>query len=340
MNKQLQDIQHDAIERSAACDSFEALEALETAVLGRKAGTLTNLMKGMKDLSIEEKKAFGQQANEAKQAILAAFEQARTRLDAEALQALAEQEAIDVTQPPLPKKRRGHVHPMTKGIRQIASVLRDMGFVVEDGPELESDYYNFEVLNLPPNHPARDGHDTFYIKDHPNMLMRTQTSDMQIRLAQKYNAGGTKPVRVACPGRVFRNEALDATHEHTFYQFEGMVIDKEIHIGHLVGTLKEILGRLYDRDDIEVRLRPSYFPFVEPGFELDMKVDLGKGETWVEMLGCGLTHPATVAAAGYDPEQWQAFAFGMGINRMVMAKYGIEDIRHIQSGDLRFVTQF
>jgi phenylalanyl-tRNA synthetase alpha chain len=318
---------------------FAHLEELEKRFFSRKSGEFSHLMKGMKDLSDDMRKDIGKFANVVKQDLEEMLVGKREELDKEKLAKLAEEEHIDVTQAIEPKKAQGHIHPLTQGSQDMEDVLVRMGFIVEDGPELESQYFVFESLNIPKHHPARDAQDTFYIKDNSAWCMRSHTSNMQVRLMQKYNEGGTKPIRAAVPGRVFRNEALDATHEHTFYQMEGFIVDREITIGHLVGVLKELLGGLLKKD-VEVRLRPSYFPFVEPGFELDMKTDLGKGETWMEMLGCGLIHPHVLEEGGYDPKEWQGFAFGMGINRLVMAKYGIEDIRHFMSGDLRFLNQF
>ncbi|PIT86212.1 MAG: phenylalanine--tRNA ligase subunit alpha [Candidatus Magasanikbacteria bacterium CG10_big_fil_rev_8_21_14_0_10_43_6] len=318
---------------------FAHLEAIEKRFFSRKSGEFSQLMKGMKDLSDDIRKDIGKFANVVKDDLEEMLVGKREELDKEKLAKLAQAERIDATQALVSKEARGHIHPLTQGSEQMEDVLSRMGFLVEDGPELESQYFVFDVLNISEHHPARDAQDTFYIKDHTELCMRSHTSNMQVRLMRKYNNGGTEPVRAAVPGRVFRNEALDATHEHTFYQMEGFIVDREINIGHLVGVLKELLGGLL-KQQVEVRLRPSYFPFVEPGFELDMKTDLGKGEKWMEMLGCGLIHPHVLTEAGYDATQWQGFAFGMGINRLIMAKYGIEDIRHFMSGDLRFLNQF
>lgn len=339
MKKDLQKLQKEFEKAIHEVSDFLGLEAVEQQFFGRKSGLITKLMKGLKDLEKEAKKEMGLLANEVKQDLQSLLDGKRTELEDLKWQKLAEDEAIDITQPSLKSQKKGHIHPLNQAVQDLGDIAQSMGFIVEDGPELESDYYNFQAVNISPDHPARDGHDTFYIKDNPTWVMRTQTSNMQVRLMQKYNEGGTKPVRVMCPGRVFRNEALDATHEHTFYQLEGLIAGPNIHIGHLVATLKTLLQGIFKKE-VDVRLRPSYFPFVEPGFELDMKVDLGKGEQWLEMLGCGLTHPNVVKAGGYDPEKWQAFAFGMGINRLVMAKHGIEDIRHFHSGDIRFLEQF
>ncbi|MBT3419014.1 MAG: phenylalanine--tRNA ligase subunit alpha [Candidatus Magasanikbacteria bacterium] len=340
MKKELGKLKKDFEKGLKQVSDFLGLDELEQEFFGRKSGILSDIMKSLKGLEKDARKEFGQMANDVKHELLVLLGEKKEVLEKEKMSKIAKEESIDVTQPYLPKKETGHIHPMTLGTWEIEKVFKDMGFIVEDGPELESDYYNFQAVNIEEHHPARDGHDTFYIKDNPTWVMRTQTSNMQVRSMQKYSDGGTKPLRFACPGRVYRNEALDATHEHTFYQFEGLIAGKDINIGHLIATLKELLQGLFKKDNIEVRLRPSYFPFVEPGFELDMLIDLGKGKQWVEMLGCGLMHPNVVKEGGYDPEEWQAFAFGMGINRLVMAKYGIEDVRYFQSGDLRFSSQF
>lgn len=339
MNKELEQLKKDFADAIDQVQDFLMLEELEQKFFSRKHGLFTNAMKGIKDLADDAKKEFGKLANEVRGEMDGLFGKKKEELDAVEAEKMGEREAIDVTQQIKSKRAKGHIHPIIQGKWKMEEVASAMGFVVEDGPELESDYYVFESLNIPKHHPARDSQDTFYIKDNHNWCMRSHVSNMQVRLMRKYNEGGTKPVRAAYPGRVFRNEALDATHGHTFYQFEAFMVDKNITVGNLVGVIKELLSGLFKRD-VEVRLRPSYFPFVEPGFELDMKVDLGKGEKWVEMLGCGLVHPNVLKEGGYDPNEWQGLAFGMGLDRLVMAKYGIEDVRHIHSGDMRFLEQF
>ena len=315
------------------------LEELEQEYFGRKAGKLTLLGKEMKDVSKDMKKEIGQLMNDVRTSIVGAVDAKRSELQREAMSKIAETERIDVTQPQLPKKERGHIHPMMQGLQDMIDVALSMGFLVEDGPELESQHYVFDALNFAPDHPAREGMDTFYIEGKPELCMRAHVSNMQVRLMKKYNEGGTKAVRAAYPGRVFRNEALDATHEHTFYQFEALVVDKTISIANLTAVMKEFVSGLYKRD-VPIRFRPGHFPFTEPSFELDIKADIGRGEEWLEMAGCGLIHPNVLREAGYDPDEWQGLAFGMGLNRLVMVKHGIEDIRHFQSGDLRFLKQF
>lgn len=317
--------------------SVADLEAIEQEYFGRKQGKMTEVMKSLKALSGEEKKAAGQAANVAKQAMMAAYMTKVSQLQEAEITAQLVAETIDVTQPALDTQARvGHVHPIIQARLLLEDVVQRMGFRVEDGPELESDYYVFEGLNFPEHHPARESMDTFYIKDHEDLMMRAHVSNMQVRMMRKYGA----PLRIAYPGRVYRNEALDATHEHTFDQFEAFVVGEDISIAHLIATLKELLRGIYGKE-MPIRLRPGYFPFVEPGFELDIQYTDSTGQTkWLEMLGCGLIHPNVLRAGGIDPETHSGFAFGMGIDRLVMLKYGIEDVRHFRSGDLRFLSQF
>lgn len=336
MKKELEQLKKEFASAIAKIKNAEELEALEQTFFSRKSGKMTLAMKDMKDLSEVERREMGQLSNQIKTEMQTAIADKRREFESAIWNTLAESEKIDVTQPALFALEQGTVHPITQARFEMEEVARSMGFIVEDGPELESDYYVFEAINIPPHHPARDSQDTFYIKNHPSWCMRSHVSNMQVRLLEKYGA----PLRAAYPGRCFRNEALDAKHEHTFTQFEALVVDKEINIGHLVGIIQELLKGLYKRD-VEVRLRPSYFPFVEPGFELDMKyTDKNGEEKWMEMLGCGLMHPHVLESAGLDPKEWQGLAFGMGLDRLVMLKYGIEDIRHFRSGDLRFLKQF
>ncbi len=343
MEKQLKQIQQDFEKEIKQISSLTTLEKLEQQFLGRKSGSFTLITKQMKDLSEGDRKKIGPLINEVRTEIVDGLEKKRSELQLEKMKNILQTEAIDVTQPKLPKKSRGHLHPMTIVHNELEDLFTSMGFMVLDGPELESDYYNFEALNISADHPARDSQDTFFIKDHPDWVMRTHTSPVQVRAMQKYGA----PLRTVVTGRCFRNEATDASHEHTFYQMEGLVVDKDISIANLIGTMKELLQGVLKRE-VEVRLRPGYFPFVEPGFELDMRclVCEGRGcgackhSGWVETLPCGLVHPHVIEAGGLDPDVYSGFAFGLGSMRLAMQKYGIEDIRHLHSGDLRFLEQF
>jgi phenylalanyl-tRNA synthetase alpha chain len=319
------------------------LEELENNILGRKGGELTKIMKGLKDLSVDVKKEVGKMANEVKVAVEIALFEKKQEISTEEWTANLAKEKLDITQTSLPAKERGHYHPMTIVHRELEELFTSMGFMVLDGPELESTYYAFEGLNIPADSPARESMDTFYTKDNSNWCMRPHTSSVQVRAMQKYGA----PLRTVVTGRVFRNEATDGSHEHTFYQMEGLLIDKDISISNLVAVMKELLQGVLKKE-IEVRLRPGHFDFVEPGFELDMKclVCEGKGcsackhSGWVETLPCGLVHPEVIRHGGLDPDEWTGFAFGLGSMRLCMQKYGIDDIRLLNGGDLRFLKQF
>jgi len=353
MQSQLQKLKQEALLAVKAVKDQIDLEELENKFFGRKSGEFTNLMKGLKDLGVEARKVAGQVANEVKEVIEAALAEKKSELSSGEWAMELEKERVDVTAPALPIVERGHIHPVSIVQKDLEELFASMGFMVLDGPELESDYYNFTALNIAPDDPARDTQDTFYIKNHSDpasakasagaWVMRTQTSAVQVRAMQKYGA----PLRAVVPGRCFRNEATDAAHEHTFYQLEGLVVDKDISIAHLVAVMKELLKGVLKRA-VEVRLRPGHFQFVEPGFELDLKclVCGGRGcgackhSGWIETLPCGLVHPKVIEAGGLDPKVWTGFAFGLGMTRLVMQKYGIHDIRMCMSGDLRFLKQF
>lgn len=343
MNYQLEKIKQDFLKGLDEIKDILQLEALEQRFFSRRSGEMTEILKNLKDLSVEAKKEFGKLANEVKKEMEDLLQKKKNELEVQKGDGLADKERIDVTAPKLPVKEVGCLHPVTIVQNELEDLFTSMGFMVLDGPELESEYYNFEALNIPATHPARDMQDTFFIKGHSNWVMRTHTSPMQVRAMQKYGA----PLKAVVPGRCFRNEATDAAHEHTFYQLEGIVIDKNISISHLIGVMKELLRGVLKRD-VEVRLRPGFFPFVEPGFELDIKclvcggVGCGacKHSGWIETLPCGLVHPNVLEYGGLDSKVWSGFAFGLGLTRLVMQKYKIEDIRLLQGGDLRFIKQF
>ncbi|MCC6405602.1 MAG: phenylalanine--tRNA ligase subunit alpha [Planctomycetes bacterium] len=262
----------------------------------------------------------------------------------------AQQAVFDAT---LPGQRvaRGGLHPLVAVTRELEDLFTSMGYVVLDGPEIETDYHNFEALNIPRDHPARDMQDTFRLDPEGKLVLRTHTSAVQARglkrLADEIRAGRfAPPFRAIVPGKVFRQETTDASHEHTFHQMEGLVVGKDISVGHLIGAMKTLLRGVFGRE-IEIRLRPGYFPFVEPGFELDARCpfckdgcSVCKRSTWIELLPCGLVHPNVLKECGIDPEQWSGFAFGLGLSRLVMLRYGIDDVRLLLSGDLRFLEQF
>lgn len=336
----LNNLRAQAKQELAKLASALELEQLEVKYLGRK-GELARIMKGLTEVAASERPKLGALANEVKLELEETFARLKHQLGGGDKSGAS----LDVTLPGI-KPVRGHMHPVMQVQRELEDLFHSMGFMVLDGPELESEYYNFEALNIPSWHPARDTQDTFYVKGgqpQNRWLLRTHTSAMQVRALTKYGA----PLRAVVPGRVFRYEATDASHEHTFWQMEGLVVDKDISISHLIATMKALLGGVFRRE-VEVRLRPGYFPFVEPGFELDIKclVCEGKGcsvckqRGWVELLPCGLVHPSVIAAGGLDPKIYSGFAFGLGLSRLVMMRYKIDDIRLLLGGDLRFLEQF
>lgn len=310
------------------------LEELKNKYLGRK-GELNQILKGLKDLAVNEKPRLGQLANEVKEELAVLFDKAET-----VWKSKGQAEDLDPSLPGI-KNEVGTLHPSTLVQYEIESAFAQMGFAVYDGPQLESDYYNFTALNIPDDHPARDTQDTFWVEG--NHLLRTHTSNLQVRMLQKYGA----PFKGIFPGRVFRYESTDASHDHTFFQLEGLMVDKDINIGNLIATMKALLSAVFKRE-VDVRLRPGFFPFVEPGFEMDIKclVCEGKGcsvckqSGWVELMPCGMVHPKVLEAGNIDSKIYSGFAFGLGLTRMVMMKYRIDDIRLLESGDLRFLKQF
>ncbi len=318
------------------------LDELKNEFLGRK-GKLKGLMRDMASLADEERRAIGKFANEVKDAIEAVYTEKDTGLKKQERSSAMEKEWVDMTQPSLKKKSQGALHPVTQVQQDLEDLFSSMGFVVADGPELESDFYNFTALNIPPTHPARDMQDTFYIKGQDNVVMRTHTSPVQVRSMRKWGV----PLRVISPGRCFRNEATDVRHEHTFHQLEGLVVDKGITMGDMKGVLEVVAKHLYG-EETEIRLRPKFYPFVEPGVNGEVTCFLCKGEGcrlckktgWLEVFGAGMVHPNVLKEGGIDPENYSGFAFGFGLTRLVMLKYGIDDIRHLESGDLRFLKQF
>ncbi len=320
-------------------DSLKATEELRVKYLGRKS-EITSILKRLGTLAPELRPNVGKAANEVKIKIEALLRDRIEELSNEIFDGIGRRERIDITEPGI-KKETGHLHPITRMSMEIEDIFTSMGFTIATGPEVELDYYNFEALNIPPDHPARDIQDTIWTVE--GSLLRTHTSCVQIRTMEKFKP----PIRVIAPGRVFRYEETDASHEHTFYQIEGLMIDKNISVSNLIAVMKTMLRAVF-RHDVKVRLRPGYFPFVEPGFELDITClicggtgcPVCKGSGWVEFLGCGLVHPNVLRMGGIDPDQYSGFAFGMGLDRLVMIRYGIDDIRLFHKGDLRFLEQF
>jgi len=335
----IEEILASALARIESAVAPEDLEAVRVEVLGRK-GALAGLSKEMGKLSPEERKALGASLNAAKQQLEGAFDAKKSAFDAAALDAKLDAEWLDLTLP-ASGIATGHPHPITQIQQEIEDLFRSLGFTVLDGPEVETEYYNFDALNIPGDHPARDMQDTFWLEG--GNLLRTHTSPVQVRGMEKLGP----PLRMIAPGRVFRNEAVDASHEHTFYQLEGMMIDRNVSVANLIYFMKTLLTAVFKRE-VTVRLRPGFFPFVEPGFELDIQCLICGGpgcavckhSGWVELLPCGLVNPKVLRMSGIDPEEWGGFAFGLGLTRLVMMRYAIDDIRQLQGGDLRFLSQF
>ncbi|MBE6912343.1 MAG: phenylalanine--tRNA ligase subunit alpha [Ruminococcaceae bacterium] len=330
----------------SSVDSMEALEAIRVEYLGKK-GLVTELLKDMKNLSVEEKKTFGQEVNVLKEEVTEMVAEKRERIK----QAEIEREnnlmpEFDVSTPA--NLERGSYHPITLVQRQCEEIFRSMGFAVEDYSEVVTDYECFEALNIPKDHPARDMQDTYYLDN--GQLLKSHTSAAQNAIYKKYkdaliNEG--KPIKAIFPGRCFRNEATDACHENTFFQMEGVMVDKNISISNLIFFMKTMLSEVFQKD-IKVRLRPGFFPFVEPGFELDISCLICGGEGcasckhsgWLELCPCGMIHPEVLRAGGIDPEEYTGFAFGLGLTRLAMMKYGVKDIRDLNSGSLKVLSQF
>lgn len=336
---EIEELKQTAIEKFQQCSTEKQLDGLKSEFLGKK-GKLTAILKNIKSLSIDEKKQIGQKANQTSRELEQAMQQTRNHLQEQELQQQMDSEFFDVLRPTAGLVRGG-LHPISKIRGEIEDIFVSMGFSIMDGPEVETDYNNFEALNFTPDHPARDMQDTFYTDD--GNLLRTHTSAIQVRALRKLKP----PFKIIAPGRVFRYEEVDASHENTFYQIEGMVVGQNIAVSHLIYTMNTLLEEVFQRR-VKVRLRPGYFPFVEPGFELDIScmVCEGKGcsvckkSGWLELLPCGLVHPNVLKFAGLNTEQWTGFAFGLGLDRLVMMRYGIGDIRYFHSGNLRFLQQF
>ncbi|MEI7620134.1 MAG: phenylalanine--tRNA ligase subunit alpha [Candidatus Falkowbacteria bacterium] len=342
MKNKLQQLKDEIVEQLNTVSNNEVLRDFENKYLSRK-GKLGEMMKEIKDLSEEARKEIGQFANDTKQEINNKYLEVKRKFEASGVK----NEFIDVTLPGESVKH-GHIHPITLIQKELEDLFTSLGFIILDGPELESDFYNFEALNVSKHHPARDMQDTFYIDkknddDEYDLVMRTQTSPVQIRALEKHGA----PLKGISVGRVFRSEATDVRHEHTFYQMEGLMVGENISFADMKGVL-ELVGKKLYGPKTELRMRPKFYPFVEPGSNGEYTCFLcgGKGcrlckdSGWLEILGCGMIHPEVLRAGGVDPEKYTGFAFGFGLNRLVMLKYGIDDIRLFNGGDMRFLEQF
>ena len=332
----LENIKKEYLELVKDIKNEKELYDLRVRFLGKK-GALTEIMKGARDLSPEERPIFGKLVNEVKTFINESLEERKVELAAKALELKLASENIDVTLPSR-KVDLGVMNPLNKVIEEVEEIFISMGYSVAEGPEVETDKFNFEMLNLPKDHPARDMQDTFYITN--ELLMRTQTSPVQAREMLKSNGQG--PVKILCPGKVFRRDSDDATHSHQFAQIEGLVVDKNITFSDLKGTLEHFIKSVFGENK-KIRLRPSFFPFTEPSVEVDVSWGNEDDENnikWLEILGAGMVHPNVLEMAGFDPEEYSGFAFGMGVERIAMLKYGVSDIRSFYTNDIRFLQQF
>ena len=339
MKEKLQKIREEAVRQIEEAKELNALNDVRVSVLGKK-GELTAVLKGMKDVKPEDRPMVGQLVNETREAIERTLEETKKKLESAELEHRLEKEVIDVT---LPAKQNsvGHRYPNMFALEEVERIFVGMGYEVVEGPEVEQDYYNFEALNIPKNHPARDEQDTFYIND--SIVLRTQTSPVQVRVMEE----GKLPIRMIAPGRVFRSDEVDATHSPSFHQIEGMVVDKNITFADLKGTLAEFAKELFG-EDTKVKFRPHHFPFTEPSAEMDVTCfkcggkgcRFCKGEGWIEILGCGMVHPKVLRMSGIDPEEYSGFAFGVGLERIALLKYEIDDMRLLYENDIRFLKQF
>ncbi len=339
MKAKLEEIKQKALASVLASDSLDALNDVRVNILGKK-GELTAVLKSMKDVAPEDRPKVGQMVNDVRVEIETALEQAKKKLEQAALEARLAAEEIDVT---LPAKKlpRGHRHPNTTVLEEVENIFIGLGYEVVEGPEVERDYYNFEALNIPADHPAKDEQDTFYVNG--DILLRTQTSGTQVHEMEK----GKLPIRMIAPGRVFRSDEVDATHSPSFHQIEGLVIDKNITFADLKGTLAVFAKELFG-EDTKVKFRPHHFPFTEPSAEADVSCfkcggkgcRFCKGSGWIEILGCGMVHPRVLEMSGIDPNEYSGFAFGVGLERITLLKYEIDDMRLLYENDERFLKQF
>jgi phenylalanyl-tRNA synthetase alpha chain len=339
MNERLVKLKENALAKINEADSLDKLNDIRVAFLGKK-GELTEILKGMKDIAPEDRPKVGQIVNETRAAIEEVLENAKKNLASKALEAKLKSEVIDVTLP-AKKNNVGHSHPNTLALEEVKKIFIGMGYEVVEGPEVEYDYYNFEALNIPANHPAKDEQDTFYIDD--KILLRTQTSSVQVREMER----GKLPIKMISPGRVYRADEVDATHSPCFHQVEGMVIDENITFADLKGTLAEFAKQLFG-PETKVKFRPHHFPFTEPSAEMDVSCfkcggkgcRMCKGEGWIEILGCGMIHPHVFEMSGIDKDNYTGFAFGIGLERIALLKYEIDDMRLLYENDERFLKQF
>ncbi|MCA3718660.1 MAG: phenylalanine--tRNA ligase subunit alpha [Brevundimonas sp.] len=334
----------DLINAIGGATTVADVEAVRVNALG-KTGTISGLLKGMGAMSPDERREQGPVINGLRDRVTAAIVAKKAELEAAELDARLKAEHFDLTLPARPR-RKGGVHPTMQVMDEMIAVFAEMGFSVAEGPDIEDDFHNFTALNFPPKHPAREMHDTFFLKPDPETgerkVLRTHTSPVQVRTMMSQEP----PIRIVAPGRTFRKDS-DATHTPMFHQIEGLVIGRDIHMGHLKTTLKDFVARFFELDDVDARFRPHHFPFTEPSAEMDIRCDrsggklvLNEGDDWLEILGCGMVHPNVLKACGIDPDQWQGFAFGMGVDRLAMLKYGVPDLRPMFEADVRWLAHY
>ena len=339
ISEQLDKIREEALKQIKGSEGLEKLNEIRVNFLGKK-GELTSILKSMKDVAPEDRPKVGQLVNETREAIEKVLEETKNKMEAAARDAKLKAEVIDVTLP-AKKNKVGHCHPNTIALEEVERIFTGMGYEVVEGPEVEKDYYNFEALNIPADHPAKDEQDTFYING--DLLLRTQTSSTQVHEMEK----GKLPIKMIAPGRVFRADEVDATHSPSFHQVEGLVIDKNVTFADLKGTLAEFAKQLFG-PDTKTKFRPHHFPFTEPSAEMDVSCfkcggkgcRFCKGEGWIEILGCGMVHPHVLEMSGIDPNEYTGFAFGVGLERIALLKYEIDDMRLLYENDIRFLNQF
>jgi phenylalanyl-tRNA synthetase alpha chain len=332
----------------AAAVDLAALDAVRVAALG-KTGSISNRLKSLGSMSPDERKTAGPAINGLRDRVTALIAARKANLEAAALEAQLAAERVDLTLP-APPRRKGSVHPTMQVFDELAAIFAEMGFALAEGPDIEDDFHNFTALNFPPKHPAREMHDTFFFQAAKNedgsagerMLLRTHTSPVQVRTMVSQRP----PIRIVAPGRTYRKDS-DQTHSPMFHQIEGLVIDTDIHMGHLKWTLETLIGRFFETDAVTSRFRPHHFPFTEPSAEMDIQCDrsggelkIGQGSDWLEILGCGMVHPNVLKACGIDPDVYQGFAFGLGVDRLAMLKYGVPDLRDMFSADTRWLAHY
>jgi phenylalanyl-tRNA synthetase alpha chain len=355
----MSDLSHLEAELTAkvgAAADLGALEEVRVSALG-KQGSVSALLKTLGSMSPEERKTRGPEINGLRDRVASAIGERKAALEAAALEGQLASETVDLTLP-APSRRKGSVHPTLQVMDEMIMIFAELGFSVAEGPDIEDDFHNFTALNFPPKHPAREMHDTFFFNERPDgvrKLLRTHTSPVQVRVMQKTNTpppapwiatGQSPPIRVVVPGRTYRKDS-DQTHTPMFHQLEGLVIDRDIHMGHLKWTLETFVARFFEVDSVTARFRPHFFPFTEPSAEMDIGCDrsggvvrIGQGTDWLEILGCGMVHPNVLRSCGLDPDEWQGFAFGMGIDRLAILKYGMPDLRDTFGADVRWLQHY